>query len=951
MSTSPSAPISLQLVEDLFFQALPMPPEERRRFLSGYSPEVRLEVEALLEEDQVGSLVAATVRDTARSALNGSGSPGPGVMPGGRVGAYEICEEIGSGGMGTVFLALRADDAYHRQVAIKFIRSEFNTIHIRERFERERRILGRLDHPYIARLLDAGSTEFDQPYFVMEYVAHGKPITEFAKEHDLSREDRLRLFAKVCEAVQYAHQNLTVHRDLKPGNILVDGAGTPKLLDFGIAKILSADGNPTTDQTVAAGLQILTPDYASPEHAAGLPVTTAADVYSLGAVLYELLLTTRPPRLGDGQLEIDPPASLGPDLGGILRMAMHRDRAQRYATANELREDLLRFLEGQPIRARSYSWIERSAHFARSHRTLFAAGIFIVGGLTAAVLWSQKVANQAEAARQEAVRERHRTEDALRLAEKSRLEAVANLEESNRQKKAAQSERNYAHSKAQETFHMSSQLLHELQMKIDGLPGTTPARQELLTIAIGNLERLSRESDAGPEVKRDLALAYIQMGDLKGTPLVSNQGDVKGALALFAKADKILTDPGQRTFLPAVALLVRLRARQTELLNQIGDREGMKRTLREGIAIGRGLAKLADQDAKMPLVAMLINAGSIALNTEQFDEALQDGIECRELGLKAKQTLFSRDQVATCWSLQARAHSGKGEMKEAVEAIRTAIAMREAILQETPSNNAARRALLIGYSHLSSFLGRPSHTRNLGDAEGALQAMEKARDHAMFIYRSDPIDKLAQRDAAMSSTRYADLLMGAKRFTEASKYFTEGCKLLEVAIRNLPSETFLRGELVYSLKRLGDSWREQPGDHATEVLQAYQAGVAASEELEKVKVISPGSYMSIMEVHLALANSLAAKSPTQAETQVTRALELQRISLKTHPAAPSMLYYETLMQALAADVYDRLGKAQRAQELRQAAVAAWRKAPAAVQARWNAKDREAVIAKAESQAP
>ena len=209
-----------------------------------------------------------------------------------RVGPYRITGEIGRGGMGAVYLAVRDDEHFQRQVAIKLIKRGMDTDFILRRFRNERQILANLNHPNIARLYSGGTTEDGLPFFVMEYV-DGVPIDEYCVAHKLSVAERLKLFRSVCSAVHYAHQSLVVHRDLKPSNILVTADGTPKLLDFGIAKLLHPDLNERTEMT-ATEFRVMTPEYASPEQVRGLPVTTATDVYSLGVILYELLTGRRP---------------------------------------------------------------------------------------------------------------------------------------------------------------------------------------------------------------------------------------------------------------------------------------------------------------------------------------------------------------------------------------------------------------------------------------------------------------------------------------------------------------------------------------------------------------------------------------------------------------------------------------------------------------------------------
>jgi serine/threonine protein kinase len=940
------APADLKQIEDLFYAALDLDDEERARLLAPYSEGIRQDVVSLIEEDRRGSIVSRAIYQTANAVLD-SKNENLSIAPGQRIGSYEIQREIGSGGMGSVYLATRADDTYQRQVAIKFVRSEYNTTLFRERFQRERRILGRLDHPYIARLLDAGSTPQDQPYFVMEYVTEGRPITEYVRQHHLSLRERIELFVKVCEAVQYAHQNLTVHRDLKPGNILVDSFGHPKLLDFGIAKIVTPEGNPT-DQTVAAGLRMLTPDYASPEHVAGETVTTATDVYSLGAVLCEALLEARPPRLSDGQDEIDVPRSLGADLCGILRMAMHRDPARRYATANELRADLLNYLESLPIRARSYSWPERAQHFVRRYRTFLAASLVIGAGLTLSALSSLQSANRAEAARMEAVRERNRAEAALRQMEVSRQQAVDSARDATVQKLRAEADRNLARIRSTENLELSSQLLRELQDKILGRPGTGPARQELLSIAATHLEKLAQGPDAGPKVWTDLALAYIQLGDTRGVPTVSNAGDVPGALDYLQKAERILTAPERRDVPDAIALLVRLRARQVELFSLIGDRAKSESTVIAGLALGRKLARYdkplkGEVAAFMPLVQMLNAAGQAAQGYQLYDRALQYAEECRDLASSAPQTAFVKDQTASCWSIAARALHGLIRMPEAVTAIRRAIELREEVLQELPANNTARRALMLGYSHLTSFLGGTMGV-NMGDSAGAVKAMEKVREHARRIYQSDPADKLAQRDLAMSTSRHADLVFSLKQYPQAIEHLTEAAKLLEGAIQSLPADSLMRGELVYVYKRLGDSYELAGGrEAASKSLEACYRGLTAARELEQSKATNPGAYLSLIELRLKLAETV--QNPVEAESHADRMVELLQAGLKAFPKSPSLLLYEITMQAGVGDVYEKLRKSAKADQVRTAALAAWKVAPAARQAKWPATERELVTAK------
>ncbi|HUA15023.1 MAG TPA: serine/threonine-protein kinase [Verrucomicrobiae bacterium] len=278
-------------VKPLLDQAIALPSQDREAFLNhvcNSDSDLRQELESLLAgHDEAGTGFLETPAINLSGERSSDFEPAPKRI-GSRIGAYDILEQIGHGGMGEVYRAVRADGQFTKEVAIKMVRGGFDTAAVVERFRHERQILASLDHPNIARLLDGGTTDAGTPYLVMELI-EGTPIDRYCDAHRLSISERLRLFLQVCSAVQYAHQRLVIHRDIKPGNILVTEEGVPKLLDFGIAKIF--DPAAGSETTLAAPM---TPEYASPEQIRGEPITTATDVYSLGVVLY-LLLTARSP--------------------------------------------------------------------------------------------------------------------------------------------------------------------------------------------------------------------------------------------------------------------------------------------------------------------------------------------------------------------------------------------------------------------------------------------------------------------------------------------------------------------------------------------------------------------------------------------------------------------------------------------------------------------------------
>ena len=349
-------------VKTVLAAVLEAPPPEREALidtLCGSDAEMRASVASLLAlETRAGDLLNSQAVPGA--ALRAE-SPAPA-----QIGPYRVLREIGKGGMGVVYLGERADGEFRKQVAIKLITSGLRDHDLERRFRRERQILATLDHPGIARLLDGGATAEGQPYFVMEYV-EGLVLPAHCEQRGAGVEERLKLFLQVCEAVEYAHQRLVVHRDLKPGNVLVTPDGEAKLLDFGLARMTESR---TDDQVTLTAMPMLTPAYASPEQVRGEPHAVSSDVYSLGVILYELLAGRRPYEVKSGSMvemaqaicEREPlPLSsagarwkrrLAGDLDNIAAKALAKESRLRYASVAELAEDIRRHLDGRPVRAR-----------------------------------------------------------------------------------------------------------------------------------------------------------------------------------------------------------------------------------------------------------------------------------------------------------------------------------------------------------------------------------------------------------------------------------------------------------------------------------------------------------------------------------------------------------------------------------------------------------------------
>lgn len=385
-------------IEALFDAVCDLPPDERAAvlFRASNDPAIGEEVASLLAEEGRVPLIVDSV------AVQALGLPDEASRVGTRVGAYRLVRRLGAGGMGEVYLAERADGEVEQRAAVKLVRPGLATPQLLARFRAERQILARLEHPHIARFLDGGVTDADQPYFVLEFV-DGTPIDRYADRHSLSVDARLGLFLQVCEAVGHAHTRLVVHRDLKPSNMLVTHDGRMKLLDFGIAKVVREDAEETLTRT---GGMIMSPAYASPEQVRGEPVGTATDIYSLGMVLYQLLTGRRAytitspadvvrvvtetepvrPSLAVGATDGARPGAdarrlrqrLAGDLDVIVLKALRKEPERRYGTVRELADDIERHRAGLPIRARSESATYRTARFLARHRLGAASAVAVV---------------------------------------------------------------------------------------------------------------------------------------------------------------------------------------------------------------------------------------------------------------------------------------------------------------------------------------------------------------------------------------------------------------------------------------------------------------------------------------------------------------------------------------------------------------------------------------------
>jgi eukaryotic-like serine/threonine-protein kinase len=695
------------------------------------------------------------------------------------VGPYRLIRELGRGGMGTVYLAVRSDDAFQKRVAVKILKRGMDTDSIVRRFRTERQILASLEHPNIAGLLDGGTTADGLPYFAMEYV-EGQPIDEYADAQRLDTTARLRLFRQVCSAVQYAHQNLIIHRDLKPANVLVTADGTPKLLDFGIAKLLNPELGGATLAPTVVGLQLMTPEYASPEQVRGEPVTTATDIYSLGVMLYELLTGRRPYRLNSRSVEeiervvcnahpvrpstavtrveefagndavtgeaavtlaeIHPTNTgraraidtdrlskrLAGDLDTIVLKALSKEPPRRYASVDQFSEDIHRHLVGLPVIARKDTLGYRTAKFVRRNRAAVIAGAAVFVVLVAGIIGT---ASQASVAQRERARAEQRFEDVR---------------------------------------HLANAFLFEVHDAIRDLPGSTPARQVVVTKGLEYLDKLSRDAVDRPELRREIANAYVKVGDVQGRPLNPNLGDTTGAVESYKKAIALYesivpADPHVTVAtgdLPIRRELSVALLRYTEVLSSLGD-------------------------------------------TTRALEFAKRGLALQEAATTATASPEARRELAASFSRVGDLLSATGDTRAALDQRRRALAIMEAVSALGPSEVANIRQLGVAHQKLGNQLGNPNYP-NVGDLQGAIEHLEKSAAVFARGVAEYPNNALFRRNFGIVDSNTADLLIAQKKYDAALARQRRALATFEALAAADPANVTAKNDMAISMSKVAE---------------------------------------------------------------------------------------------------------------------------------------------------
>lgn len=853
-------------IEALFLAGADLSPAQRETFLDQQcqgDPQLREEVLSLWRHDGADELpLRDAINAGAASVLNDN----PAGLP--ELGPYRIEREIGRGGMAIVYLASRVDGEFQKRVAVKLIKRGMDTALVIERLRRERRILAALEHPSIARLLDGGTTADGRPWIAMEYI-DGLPIDRYCEDRHLSIEQRCLLICQVCDAVAYAHRHLVVHRDLKPTNIFVAPDGNPKLLDFGIAKLLREDEGGGNDPLTRGSLTPLTPEYASPEQIQGEPVTTASDVYSLGVVLHELLTGERPNRAKPSTLAALPARvrrRLAGDLDNIILMALRDDISRRYGSAEQLAEDIRRHLQGLPVHARRDTLLYRSGKFVSRHRTAVAAGFLVAASVITGAVIDIRQAN--------ATRERF---DQLR--------------------------------------GFARTALVDLHAQLSDIPGTAKARQALVAYVDDYLRHVAAQH-AGDDtaLATEFATTYLRLGEMQGT--------TPEAIASFENGLRLLERKRQHGALSPADLLVlaRLRVREGATFLDLGR-------IPEGVENMTAAAKLAGSlgDIAYPeaeLVQAFANWRLARLHRQQYRlqeaeaqarAAIAAGEEILRRGFRTKEVY----QILTgARHVLGAVQRRQGHWLEGLETYQKVLAENEQRAQAEPGSASLQREIARSHQILGDMVVRtPGHDENQ-----VRYHVRSAIAIAERLAALDPADKTAQSELAQYLSSGAETLRQPEDSKEVLGYLNRALPILGTLLKSEPGNGELRLYAALTEADLGDFLSR--GTSRAEAIQWLRRGLSDLTKLVESDPSNMTDQLELIKVQEWLSLTLArGGEEREAVALAADAVGKAQASASAADATPERGRELPRAYAAMAATYRALGKQGEARKWYQASVA------------------------------
>lgn len=859
-------------IKQVFNEVVELPKDQHKDFLDqkfNGDNELRSEVEKMLaaDEDEYNNY---TLEDNAYNVLT---NQTPQKIPE-QIGEYKIIREIGKGGMGVVYEAVRENENFSQKVALKIIKRGMDTDIILSRFHHERKILATLQHQNIASFIDGGMTKDGLPFYAMEFV-EGIDIDEYCTKNNLSIRERLEIFRKVCSAVQHAHQNFVAHRDLKPNNILITKDKTVKLLDFGVAKVLSVDESDKKGTVTEYGM--MTPAYASPEQVRGEKVGVQSDIYSLGVILFELLTGRkpfnfkglRPDEAVKMICESEPPKPstvetfkksdsntqqisteketqilkldainskhLKGDLDNIILKALKKEPERRYASVQEFSEDIKRHLEGLPVSARPDTFAYRSSKFIKRHK---------FGAVAASLIF---------------------------------LALVAGLLATFYQYRIAQAERQRAEKRFEQVRKLANNVVFKYHDAIANLSGSIAVREMLVKDAIEYLDNLAQDAGDNPELQNELAQAYLKIGNVQGSVYVANLGDSEGALKSYQKSVSIFEDLMSK-FPDNIEYRKNYLAvldQQTLLFVRLTRWNEAEKAGEKLLAGAKKLTEIEPENIEFQIkvVRALQTMGDVV----RFYAGHQKSIEWYQLAVEKAEDLYAKhpkneelkrnlivplQRIGTESEYFAETLKGENSSpekieklyKEAEEMHRRSLELTKELKQEYPDKviyDRYRNAVGINYGTALARVGKGS--------EG-IPLIDKACEDLRKTATNEPKNNEAKRDVSECLQYLAfayDAMDEPNKAIEANR---ESIKILEEITVKDPKNFEFMAQAHLTFNNTGDIFFRE--GKLNEALKFYRRGIEYVDKMSKlnntsqIKLLRSDSNRKIGEAYLAVAEKI-----------------------------------------------------------------------------------------------